>query len=57
MKQLKNKDHSASFTRTPDNDAQFIPIYTKLDETLRHNTSLGVTMSGTSPIVPFTGVR
>ena len=49
-----NKDHSAaSNTRITDNDAQFIPIYTKLDETLCHNTSLHVTMSRTCPIVPF----
>ena len=32
-------------------------IYTKLDETLCHNTSLGVTMSPTCPTVPFTCVQ
>ena len=55
----QNKDYSASNTRVNDNDAQFIPIYTKLhiDEIFRHNTSLGVTMSRTCPIVPFTGVQ
>ena len=49
----QNKDHSASNTRTTDNDAQFIPIYTKLVETLHHNTSLSFTMSCTCPIAPF----
>ena len=49
---FQNKDHSASNTRTTDNDVQFISIYTKLDETLRHNTLLGVTTSRTSLIVP-----
>ena len=33
------KDYSASDTRTTGNDAQFIPMYTELDETLRHSTS------------------
>ena len=47
---IQNKDHSASNSRTTDNDVQFIPIYTKLDETLSHNASLGVTTSGTSLI-------
>ena len=50
---IQNEDHSASNTRTTDNDAQSVPIYTKLDETLHHNASLGVTMSRTCPIVPF----
>ena len=49
---FQNKDHSASNTRTTDNDVQFISIYTKLDETLHHNTLLGVTNSHSSFIVP-----
>ena len=53
MKIFNNKDHSASNTRTTENDAQFISIYTKLDEIFHHNTSLGVTISRTCPIVPF----
>ena len=54
---IQNKDHSVSITRTTDSDAQFLPIYTKLDETLRYNTSLDVTMSYTCPNVPYTGVQ
>ena len=54
---IQNKDHSASITRTTDNDPQFHPKYTKLAETLDHNTSLSVTMSCTCPIVPFTDVQ
>ena len=45
-------------TRTTGNDAQFIPIYTKLDEMLRHNTSCnGCTLSRTHTIVSFTSAR
>ena len=46
------KDYSASNTRTADNDAQFIPIYAKLDETLG-NLVNGV--QGTSPPVFIVG--
>ena len=51
----QNKDYSASNIRRTDSDAQFIPIYTDLEETLHHNTctSLGVTMSRTCTIVSF----